>query len=161
MRDRFLHVLRSASQSTSSSGQSYQWPRTGRTSGRPRHRLSTSLRDSNASRLDRPGETSTCKTSSVSRSTAARTYRGWPSTLVFVSSTATSCRSRQSGSNRCKLLEAGFGDPFGRVGTSHRPPPTQPNQAGPGEVEAKQDEPRNDGDREEPHLYVRHRSNHQ
>lgn len=43
--ERFLLVSRSYSHSTSSNGQSYQGPRSARTSGRPRHRSSTSLKN--------------------------------------------------------------------------------------------------------------------
>jgi len=101
MSDRFPHVSRSYSQSNSSSGQSYHGPRSARSSGRPRHCSSTSRRNKRASRLERPGVTSTCRTSSVSQSTAAQTKTSVPSTSTFVSSMATSGRSWQSGSKSC------------------------------------------------------------
>ena len=101
MSDRFPHVSRSYSQSDSSSGQSYHGPRSARSSGRPRHCSSTSRRNKRASRLERPGVTSTCSTSSVSQSTAAQTKTSVPSTRRKSKSTATSGRSWQSGSKSC------------------------------------------------------------
>lgn len=98
--DRFSFVSRSYSQSSNSSGQSYQELRSARSSGRPRHRRNTSRIKSSASRLELPGVTSTCSTFSVSQSTAAQTKTLVPSTSTFVSPTTTSGLSWQSGSKR-------------------------------------------------------------
>jgi len=73
MSDRVPYVSRSESHSSRSNGQSYQGPRSARTSGRPRQASSTSFRNSNASRPGLPDETSTWSTSSISQSTAAQT----------------------------------------------------------------------------------------